>query len=380
MNYLPSRTLVFCHDKLQSKVFYHCTIASLAHSSSFRLFIVFSDATVKNKVVRIAPFCIGLNLFRAKRRFRALYLISILKRINYGNLELIDTSLLSVIAVLFSVINGKPVFTWMRGYEARFTLNPNETRFIRPSLYILYLFISSRIIYKEPRHEQLLHLLKLKHKSTLIHNSTPIKLPRFNRETDLFKQRPLRFLFFNRAIQERNLIPFMSAVLKLADSRSLHISIEIIGLPPSMPSNESNYLRTIVNLASRINQIQGCSCLLSAYSRKTLDNYSGAHFFILPSVYTFANYSLLEAMSHGLIPLLTKSQWSARLVPNSMHELDLVDFENTQLAWENILSRILCFDSRMIQALSYQSWLHHKRHFSIGNSLVARYKHALAIN
>ncbi len=380
MNHSHSRILVFCHDRLQSKVLYHCKIATLALSTPFRLFVFFSDASVKKKVVRIAPFCIGLNLFRAKRRLRALYLFIILKRINYGKLELIDTSLLSALTVLFTVINRKPVFTWMRGYEARYILKLKELRIIRPSLFILYLLISSRIIYKEPRHERLLHLLKLKHKSSLIHNLTPVNLSHFNREIYLQEQMPLRFLFFNRTIQERNLIPFMAAILKLADSRSMNISIEIIGLPPSISSNESKYLQTIADLSSKINQIQGCSCLLSTYSRETIDNYSQAHFFILPSIYTYANYSLLEAMSHGLIPLLTKSQWSARLVPNSMRELGLVDFENTQVVWEDVLSRILHFDSRMIQSLSYQSWLHHKLHFSIDNPLVAEYKSVLAAN
>lgn len=374
MNHSSQRILVFCHDRLQSKVFYHCEIASLFYASPYRLFFFFSDASIKSKIVKIYPSSVGINLYGFSRPLRVLLLIRILLRINPDKLELIDTSVLSLLVVLITLIRGKNLLIWMRGFESQFIMSFNEIRLLRPSLFLLYLSLSTRIIFKEPRHLRILALLRLKHKSRHFHNVTPVNLSRFDREIYLFNKRPLKFLFFNRTIKERSLIPFLTAVIKLAENNSFTIHIRIIGLVSCSHPNQKSYIREIIKLASTIDQLEECSCLISPYTKESIQAFSDSHFFILPSMFTYANYSLLEAMSYGLIPLLTKSQWSTRLVPHSLSESGLVDFENTPAAWQDVLLQVHSYDAICLQKLSYESWLHHKYFFSLSNHLVAENK------
>ncbi|MBA2504337.1 MAG: glycosyltransferase [Thermoleophilaceae bacterium] len=116
-------------------------------------------------------------------------------------------------------------------------------------------------------------------------------------------ERTTDLLWVNRLVPERHPDWFAAAVAEL------DASCEIIGFSPGDPGPRvaelEAHVRAVLGSDPRT-QLETFSDPVPAYER--------ARFFVLPADVVFANFALLEAMAHGVVPVVSDVEGSSELV------------------------------------------------------------------
>jgi glycosyltransferase involved in cell wall biosynthesis len=132
-----------------------------------------------------------------------------------------------------------------------------------------------------------------------LHNTVPLPSVFQARECSA----PIRLLFMNMFKGWRNVV-FCADVAAELRRRAVSFSMQIVGEKTDSPelARESQKLREkIVEY-----DLQDC-VFVHEFSSEPKSHIQVAHVFLLPANLIYCNYSLLEAMSHGLVPLVNSA-------------------------------------------------------------------------
>ncbi len=101
---------------------------------------------------------------------------------------------------------------------------------------------------------------------------------------------------------------------------------------------------------------------LRAYSKTPQDYFKAARFFVLPADVVFANHALLEAMSYGVVPLISRQPGSDLIVDDKLNGFI---FEYTEEAMEATMNMALQLPQEAYKNLADQSRNKMKQEFSL---------------
>lgn len=172
------------------------------------------------------------------------------------------------------------------------------TRF---SMWFCYRF-SNAIWYKEPYMKPILQ--KLNKKLFFIHNAIRAK-KNFTPVSPADKD--ITFLWMNRAIPQRRSDWFIDVLKKSELNFTKNYFIGL--MPSSVYTIEENYLK----------KNKPGNLTVENYCNNPEDFYKRAKYFLLPSDVVFANHSLLESMSYGVVPLVSDQNGTSIIVENGVN-------------------------------------------------------------
>ena len=101
---------------------------------------------------------------------------------------------------------------------------------------------------------------------------------------------------------------------------------------------------------------------LRAYSKTPQDYFKAARFFVLPADVVFANHGLLEAMSYGVVPLISRQLGSDLIVDDKLNGFI---FEHSEEAMEATMHMALQLSPEAYKKLAFQSRNKMKQEFSL---------------
>lgn len=200
----------------------------------------------------------------------------------------------------------------------------------RFSMWACYKF-SSIIWYREFYMKDLLQKITSK-KLFFLHNAID-----FANERPCSKEKDIDFLWLNRVIKERKYDWFIS-VLKKDELK-----------------NTINYLIGLTDKTFHINEQlfvkanKPDNLIILEYTKKPFDYYTRAKFFVLPADIVFVNNSLLEAMSCGVVPLISDMPGASLIVEDGKSGFI---FKHTQHDFEMAVERALHLTSEQYSQFS----------------------------
>ena len=150
-----------------------------------------------------------------------------------------------------------------------------------------------------------------------------------NRNTD--------FLWLNRVIPERRSDWFIQVLQKETFNKTKNI---LVGFLPQSPyKKEQEYILTH----------KPANLSIKEFSSNPEGFFKDSRFFIMPSEFIFANNALLEAMSFGVIPLISNQQGSELIVENGVSGFI---FTHTFEGLEEAMERVLKMDDIALEEMS----------------------------
>lgn len=200
---------------------------------------------------------------------------------------------------------------------------------VRLSMYICYRF-ADIVWYREPYMKKKLE--KIRNKGLVfLHNA--INVHHKADKTPVAKD--IDFLWLNRVIPERKSKWFLNVLKTASFARTRNM---LVGLQTGTVFNEDvEYV--INNLPPNLEAI--------AYSPTPHIYFKHARFFVLPSDVVFANHALLEAMSYGVVPLISRTP-GAELIVDDKENGFLFDYDEQS------------FEVVMLEALSMDEETYHR--------------------
>ena len=279
---------------------------------------------------------------------------------NIAHVELIDISYWSLLVFLFSKVSSARTILWVRGYELEYRSDSFQNRFLRSLVFRLYCIYSDKVIFKEPRQ---LRILKELNQLSSISYSLVTNYTNDKDRTQLKRNhQELKLLYMNRVVEERNLMPLLDG-LALFD-KSFSISLSIIGFngSESLTSYEKRLKDRIKSLCT--NYEINCE----TYTTDPEKYLSSHNYFVFPAKHTYANHSLIEALSYGLIPLIRKSEWDYKLMPPLMQSFGLSSVINDSTSWSNIFKLLYNLSDEERKELSDAAIDHQLKNFSRENA------------
>lgn len=178
--------------------------------------------------------------------------------------------------------------------DIQYYKNKMYSRSARFSMWVCYKY-SYIIWYREFYMKDLLQQITAK-KLFFLHNAIEVNeyLPLNKKDID--------FLWLNRVIKERRSDWFISVLKKHELKNTVNYLIGLI--PKSSHANEQLYVK-----ANKPD-----NCIILEYTKNPFEYYARARFFVLPADIIFANNSLLEAMSYGVVPLISNMPGASLIV------------------------------------------------------------------
>lgn len=202
------------------------------------------------------------------------------------------------------------------------------TRF---SMWFCYKF-SDLIWYKEPYMKKTLQ--KLNKNLFFLHNAVKIK-NKFPNFSPLHKD--ITFLWMNRAIPQRRSDWFIE-VLKSDELKNT--SNYFVGImPSSVYKSEQDHLK----------KNKPDNLTIENYCRTPEEFYKRSKFFVLAADVIFANHSLLESMSYGVVPLVSQQSGTDLIVEN---EINGLVFNHTEKEFTSTMLKALTLSDAEYSRLS----------------------------
>jgi glycosyltransferase involved in cell wall biosynthesis len=170
--------------------------------------------------------------------------------------------------------------------------------------------LSDRIVAKEP----LLYTEAKKKVSQEKIFFLPNAIKAYSGKILKYEDRDIDILFLNSPRKERNLFLLIDSLLILLEKNS-NLKIFIIGFSTfSEISNklEPNYEHTILDYIKQ-NSLDKI-LTVKPFIDNPYDYHSRAKIFVLPSDFIFLNYSMLESMSCGTVPVVTKGDGWEKII------------------------------------------------------------------
>ena len=148
-------------------------------------------------------------------------------------------------------------------------------------------------------------------------------IPNAAPEVDVEKQNVLNkyiFLWVNRFLKERNVKWFVDSVNEIKYSKSIMLGLMNNNYEDKYPiNNQSEHIQVIDYQNPR-------------------DYYLRSKFFVLPSDVVFLNNALLEAMSYGLVPLISNVHGSDQIVDDGINGFI---FEHSKSGLKNAMNKAI---------------------------------------
>ena len=166
-----------------------------------------------------------------------------------------------------------------------------------------------------------------------LHNSVHI----FPGEFTPPNQKNIDFLWMNRVVPERRSDWFLEVLRKnlFKNTRNLFIGI----LPGSPYKKDQEY----------IEDNKTPNLTIKEFASNPADYYKTSRFFVMPAEFIFANNALLEAMSFGVIPLISDQQGSELIVENGVSG---IIYPHTIEGLEDAMKRALKMDDAALETMS----------------------------
>jgi glycosyltransferase involved in cell wall biosynthesis len=216
-------------------------------------------------------------------------------------------------------------------------------RLSRFAMWLCYRF-SDIIWYKEPYMKPVLE--KFNKNLYFLHNSISIN-PESNRWHP--EKKDITFLWLNRVIPQRRYDWFVDLLKKPEFVNTQNYLVGII--PDSLYKQEQEYV--INNKPANLTVEEYCS--------NPDPYYKVSKFFVLPADVVFANHSLLEAMSYGVVPLVSDQTGTELIVENGKNGFV---YDHTKKDLEDTLVKALQLTDERYQELSNAAKEKVKQEFS----------------
>ena len=256
------------------------------------------------------------------------YLLKHAKSIHH--LEIYPGSILSFYYVLVAKFFGLKTICVERG-DLVYYHSKGYNRITRMSMRFCYRH-SDIVWYRELFMKPVLEKTGAK-KLFFLHNAVP-KNPD---EITPQRKKKIDFLWMNRVIPERRSDWFIQVLKKDLFKHTRNFLIGI--LPNSSYKKEQAYIEE--------NKLSNLTIKEFIPDPKTY--YKESRFFVFPAEFTFANNALLEAMSYGVIPLISSQQGSELIVKNG---LSGYVFPHTFAGLEEAMENALKMNEKALEKMS----------------------------
>jgi glycosyltransferase involved in cell wall biosynthesis len=231
-------------------------------------------------------------------------------------------------------------------------------RMTRMSVYGCYA-LATRIWYKEPYMAEFFRR-RFPRRSTMLPNGVPLAEPSAATEP-----RDIDLLWVNRVIPERHPDWFARALAARSDVTSAFVlGFADEDAQPERVSRLEREVRTILD------GLAGVVCLPFCSPEPF---FGRSRFFVLPADVVFGNYALLEAMSHGVVPVVSASAGVELVVVDGVNGIVCRHDEN---GLADGLTRALNLSVEQWQEMSHASIEVVRSRFSLevwGRQLLALY-------
>lgn len=213
---------------------------------------------------------------------------------------------------------------------------------VKFSMYCCYRFANVvwyRELYMKPELE------KIRKKGLFfLHNA--IHIPETMEET----KKDIDFLWLNRVIPERKAKWYLNILKKPAFANTHNF---LVGVEEGTIFTED---------IQWVKDNPSANLQLRAYSKTPQEYFKAARFFVLPADVVFANHALLEAMSYGVVPLISKQPGSNLIVDDNINGFI---FEHSEPAMEDAMLKALQLSPEAYKNLAIQSRRKMQAEFSI---------------
>lgn len=162
-------------------------------------------------------------------------------------------------------------------------------------------------------------------------------------------KKDIDFLWLNRIIPERK-YKWVINILKKAEFK--HTYNYMVGLLPES---------TFVKDQKYVEQNTPSNLTVKPYTDMPFSFYKRARFFILPADVVFANHALLEAMSYGVVPLISRQPGSDLIVD---HKINGFIFEHTEESMQDSMHKAIALSSGEYESYSKNAYQKIKNDFS----------------
>lgn len=188
-------------------------------------------------------------------------------------------------------------------------------KIIKTPLTWFALYISHVIIIKEAHQYTKIKSRFLKAKTLQLANCIP--LASFSHSAPI---RKIDFLYLNAVLPARNVDHLIDA-LRLVDEMHIIFSSKIVGYfslnqEKKQLARHYQYEQMCLSRSKHANNKYLTS---HAFTEDSSQYYLEARFFVFPADFVFLNYSLLEAMSYGLVPIVYNGEGAKEIIKNGIN-------------------------------------------------------------
>ena len=262
----------------------------------------------------------NINIVPKNSLHRIIFIIIYLFKAEYTHIEIYHTGRLTFFYVLFCKLFYKKILVILRGMEF-----DKKNSFFWYSLFIKTIQISDKVIAKEP------FLYNEAQKFIPIDKILflPNAIKTYSGKILKYEERDIDILFLNSPRKERNLFLLIDALSILLEVKK-ELSIFLVGFSIlSDVSNklESEYQQSVLDYIKQKGLEK--KFIIKPFVDNPFNYHSRAKVFVLPSDPVFLNYSLLESMSCGTVPVVTKGDgWEMIINKNNgfVSDFDSKDF------------------------------------------------------
>ncbi|HOJ94505.1 MAG TPA: glycosyltransferase [Fervidobacterium nodosum] len=291
---------------------------------------------------------------------RFLKIFKLFSKINPKYLEIYDYSLLTFPLTLIFKLFRKHITIVLIGYEIR----PNDpTRGsvgtflwkIKRVFTWLSLFLADLIVVKEYGTFQVLEKRpKLVRKAIFQHNSIPIPN---NHEIIPFNRRNNDFLWLNRLYRKRDVRIFIHAledIEPLLLRKKTEINVKIVGFlvrKQQKFSLDPDFEYELLELIQHHNRKYKIKIKDIDFSGESFEYIKNSRFFIFIHEVIFLNYTLLESMAYGVIPIVSNGEGAEKIISHG--ENGFIFKSPDEL--KKILLEIFSMDSEKLEHISMKA-------------------------
>lgn len=280
-----------------------------------------------------------------------------------------DYSILTLYYVLIAKVFNIKSRVWLIGGELTGDRTHVNNRSVIRSLFIrlkcsltkLSLIFCDTIIAKENHHiEEIKSInVKLLDYTHNLHNCVPVRDELQTRDTSELSD----FIYANAVIESRNVKSLIRAFSKLSIDKNYY-SASIYGF--NSISNEVYALRA-AGYSKEALDLYHSFCLegsvnIFGFVSDIKENYCRFKFFILPANVILANYSLLEAMAEGVVPIVFPGDGYEKIVTDGVNGIVAFDFD-----MYSALKRALALSQEDYNCMSKAAYIKVKSEYSLSS-------------
>ncbi len=246
------------------------------------------------------------------------------------HLEIYPGSVLSFYYLLVGKLFGLKIICVERG-DLTYYCSKEYSRLTRISMRTCYKY-SDIVWYRELFMKPVLEKIGSR-KLFFLHNAVHI----YKDEILPVSQKSIDFLWMNRVVPERRSDWFVQILKNEFFKSTKNLLIGII--PGSSYKKEQG----------TIEENKTPNLTIKEFVSNPVEYYKESRFFVMPAEFTFANNALLEAMSYGVIPLISAQQGSELIVENGVSGFI---FPHTFEGFEEAMVRVLNLNAIALEEMS----------------------------